>query len=272
MHRETYRIRKAALCGILVTLACLFAQRQAECEETVAAFFNLQDPKVTLHEPVYMNFSVSNHLAEALDIDLGFDRKESFRFSITRPDGSIARAGPYRRGGLGVTGSVTVGPGQTYTQAILLNEFFDFGQLGDYVIVAEITTPFRTTSGRAVRGIPPANVTLHLAGRDPKRLVEVSDRLTKEAIQPGSQSAMEAAFALAYVRDPVAIPYLNRVLGEATDSAAKYWAVKGLARIKSPDAINALESHLKTADPLLKYYINLALLEVKEGREFQSKD
>lgn len=270
MARNRGQLRQRALWTSAVVLASLLTPMQGRSDEPIQVSFALQET-VTLHEPVYANFSVLDKLAESLRFDLGFDRKQNFRFSITQPDGSTAELRPYLRGGLGLRGDVTLGPGETYQQSILMNELYDLSRVGDYVIAVGLVTAIGTVTGREVGPVPLTKLTLRVGERDSQRLAEVCDRLAKRATGADYQAALDATLALGYVRDPITVPFLGRVLDDG-DIGVKSVAAKGLARIGSPEAVQVLKSHLTTKDDLLKYYIQAALLQVREGREREPKD
>ena len=81
------------------------------------------------------------------------------------------------------------------------------------------------------------------------------------AMNVNAGEASKAAYALSYVDDPLAVPYLGRVLKESF--AGKYAAISGLARIGDPEAVQLLTSYSKTADPEMKLQIENALQEVR---------
>ena len=85
-----------------------------------------------LFDPLYAIFSVQNNTGEVIQLDLGLDRKEAFEFSITSPDGAVHQTGKLQHdpdGGFGAIGNVSIAPGQTYSQRLLLNEWYDFRHL-----------------------------------------------------------------------------------------------------------------------------------------------
>ena len=51
-------------------------------QQGVDVSFALQNSSVTLHEPVVINLSIHNDLAEQASLDLGYDREGNFQFSI----------------------------------------------------------------------------------------------------------------------------------------------------------------------------------------------
>ena len=76
---------------------------------------------------------------------------------------------------------------------------------------------------------------------DPAQLERVSRKLADTAIGAATlEESMQAANALSYIQDPVAVPSLARVLQQG--SLVEQYAVDGLGRIGTPEAIAALEA------------------------------
>jgi hypothetical protein len=241
--------------------------------DRVAVSFSLEEASVTLHEPVLLDFSVRNSSTEAIKFDLGFDAKEGFRFSVGVRGGAMVKLPPYSRGGLGVGGKRTIGPGEAYIQPLLFNEVYAFAKSGEYVIAAALVARIQTESGRYLERPGEVLLNLHVGDRDPQRLAQVCEHLTQVATKGGDyRSARAASFALRYVLDPVAVPYLAKVVKDG-DSGVRGFAVTGLARIGTREAVEVLESALgATNDPTLRSQINAALWEIKTGTILQVCD
>jgi HEAT repeat protein len=112
---------------------------------------------------------------------------------------------------------------------------------------------------------------LKVLGRDEKRLADACERLAKRATEADYQVARAAALALRYVQDPVAVPYLDRVLAKG-DRGVKGFAVAGLASIGTTDAINKLTSHLNSDDAQLRSQIQAALSQIRTGVKLEVND
>jgi HEAT repeat protein len=97
--------------------------------------------------------------------------------------------------------------------------------------------------------------------RDPERLESVCEGLRKRAMNVNAWEASKVAFALSYVDDPLAVPYLGRVLEESFPG--KEAAISGLARIGNPEAVQLLTSYYTKADPTLKPLIDNALQAIR---------
>jgi hypothetical protein len=232
--------------------------------QPVTVSFSLSQSSITIHEPVEVQFAVQNGGQESIHLDLGANRMEGFAFSITQPDGTTVQPSAPGEGGLTTEGEVSVLPGQTYTQNLLLNEWYDFAKPGNYKIAVKLTASIQTQSGSPVTARSSQETPLTVSARDAKRLEDVCHSLADKAIQsPDYASAADAALALSYVRDPVAVLSLSRVLREGT--LVKEQAIAGLVRIGNHEAVRALRENEEKADPELKAQIRAALDEIRTG-------
>jgi len=230
----------------------------------VTIVFTIRESKVSLHEPVHIQFSIHNGLDEEVRFDMGLDGKHNFEFSVKKPDGSLIRIPPkpyppYVMGRPAEKGPLA--PGKTFTKTMLLDEWYQFPAPGRYVVEARLGGQVQTVSGTPIAPAPAPEIPIQVTPRDPKRLKTVCEELTKGAMNVNAWEASKAAFALSYVNDPLAVPYLRRVLKESF--AGKDAAISGLARIGNPEAVQLLTSYSTTADPELKLGIENALQEIR---------
>jgi hypothetical protein len=225
---------------------------------TLEVKFSAADSAPTLREPVYIDLTIRNHTGRALQVDLGHDTKANFEFSIGTPGGATVRPPRMLRGGIGRVGQVLVGSGQTYQQKILLNEWYQFQVPGNYVVEAKLVGNVGPLDGALVKSEWSAQIPLHILPHNPERLRSVCEELTEAAVRPdSSEVALKAALTLSQVIDPVAVPYLERVLKES--HFAKIRAIEGLARIGNSEALRILRSAMIYADPELKAQIQYRL-------------
>src|SRR5262245_14813874 len=197
-----------------------------------------------LHEPIYLTFVVQNTQPERLDFDLGAYGKTTFAFSITEPDGRIVQIAPFKTpDGISALGRVRLGNGLTYTQKILLDEWYDFNSVGQYSIELRTAAIFRTSSGRSVETTPIKPIFLQVQPRDENRLDSICKSLATTVLTSSLSTGERetAAVTLSHVRDPVAIPFLLQLLERGFEVVAlDRYAVEGLTRIGSNEAIGAL--------------------------------
>ena len=187
-------------------------------------------------------FDVTNNDLNSVQIDLGRDRKENFKITLTTPTGKKIHLTQVRKSGMTRTPDVTIATGENYHQTLVLNEWYDFKQVGFYQIDVELAKP-ALSNGAVVAGQEPFNLTLNVDPRDEIALANRCGSLAADIIAfPPYEVAAERALALSYVNDPVAVPYLKRIL--LANKLVEPIAIRGLERIATPDAVQALGSAL----------------------------
>lgn len=210
--------------------------------------FTLTDSSITLNEPVFVDFSVRNTHSETIHFDLGHNRTSRFVFTITEPGGVVVYAPKLSEEGLGLIGEVSLSPGEECTQRLVVNQWYPFPEPGDYVIGVKLASPIVSESGAVIEPEPSGSLSLHVDPRNPARLHQVSDSLYRRATESSDvEQRIEAAIALSYVRDPIAVSYLER--GLSNGRLAWQYAIPGLARIANIEAIDALITLLQRNDP-----------------------
>lgn len=230
----------------------------------VTILFTTPESKVSLHEPVYVRFSIQNGLDEDVRFDMGLDGRHNFEFSVKGPDGSLIRIPP-RPYPPYVSGNpaekAPLAPGKTFTKTLLLDEWYQFPVPGRYVVEAKLGGQVETVSGTPIAPAAATEIPIQVTPRDPKRLKSVCEELTKKAMNLNAQEALSASYALSYMDDPVAVPYLGRVLDESFHG--KLNAIGGLERVGNPEAVHILTSYSAKAVPELKLQIENALQDVR---------
>lgn len=201
------------------------------------------EAELSLHEPVIIYFTVSNNLAESIELDLGHNRKANFLLTVIRPNGSKTDLPRLSRMGLGRVGEMSLKPSETYQQRLLLNEWSDFDEPGRYGLVLRLAEPIRTQRGVDVNANTESYMELNILDKDVQRLEQVSAKLARRIDEFSSyEDAAEAALSLSYINHPVAVPYLREAL--ASDKMVETVAAAGLERIGSEEAFQALSSVL----------------------------
>jgi hypothetical protein len=243
-------------------VAALAAWRELavlEASETLVIALKPVKPEYTLNEPVFVDLVATNELREDVRLDLG---PEHLQFVVTSPDGTrTVLTRPPAEGMRPIT-RLTLKPGQVDRRRILLNEWYSFDRSGTYALEVKLDGPAQTTSGASIPAPASGGVTIRILPRDPARLKAVCEELAKTAIGASDvKTATEAALALSYVRDPIAVPFLERVLKEA--KLVRYHALSGLARIANAEAVSALIAATREGDAELRSQAVYALSEAK---------
>lgn len=243
------------------------AARQAgavDAGNKVAVSCALASGEVSLHEPIVLNFTVENNLQQPVKFDLGQNRKGGFTFTVTQPDGKRVELPQYSRMGLSRPGAVRLDAAQTYQQSLLLNEWYEFPTTGDYEIQVRLSKPIKTQDGRVISTQMEFSLPLKVGAENRGRLERVcTDLAAQVAAADSYDKAAEATRALGYIRDPLAVPYLEKAL--ASGQLVEQIAVAGLERNGSNEAVEALLSAMNTQPGEIKEeLIRPALARVKD--------
>lgn len=234
----------------------------AQMDNQVKVTYTPAAAELTIHEPVVLNFNLSNGLAVPITFDLGQDRKEAFSIAVTRPDGTRVETSRLAPGGLSRIGKLTINPHQTYAQRLLLNEWHEFDAPGTYQLEVRLTAPIRKSDGQEVSVDKGFKGTLNIAARNPVRLEKLSSALLERIKHANSyEAAVEGALELSYINDPVAVPYLEKALASAKGVAPT--TISGLERMASGEAVRALASALKDTDPEVSQMARSALSTIE---------
>lgn len=263
--RAQERLIQAGL-SLVVLILVETTNGKCQVQAGVSAAFTLRSSTVSLHEPVAINFSLSNHLGEEATLDLGYDREGNFHFAIVQPNGtSISPPPPPRHEGISLHNELTLLPGDTYTQQLILTRWFPFNRAGNYRIGVTLTAVSSKKSGAPAKLAFSKDLILKVGERDVKRLKGVCANLAKNAMSSNAKTALDAARLLSYVQDIIAVPYLARLTRQGpfvvvTRTIAFY----GLTRIAQADGLENVISRLGPDDrdliPQLKGAIRLSPL------------
>jgi hypothetical protein len=237
---------------IAIPLPC-----QSRGTSRVSVSFLPPSEGVTLHEPVLLEFSIRNGLREPIQFDLGLNRNSRFIYAIVDPQGVTHRVGPLRETGFGAIGKITLPAGRTFSEKLLLDVWFQFPQPGEYSVKPELAFSVQRAGGNAVPVGAPSPLSVNVEPRDAKRLEAVCDRLAEAAISPDAAKALEAAAALSYVVDPIAVPFLAKVTRR--DELLRYAAVEGLGRVADAYGLDAVLSALGPDRAALERDVRAAL-------------
>lgn len=231
--------------------------------------FALANPDLGLHEPVVVQFEVQNQSAEPLSLDLGLNRVANFVVSVTDPHGVITTT-QLSSEGFGGSGETSVEPGAEYSQTLLLNRWNAFAAEGDYKIAITLQGEVFNQQGEVVADHPSSEVYLHIGARNAQQLAQICAGLADTAISaPNMQERMDAAQTLSYVDDAIAVPQLERVLNQGT--FVQQYAVEGLGRIATPEAISALWQAVGHTDPDVRSMIWYTLNQISLPAETSPK-
>jgi len=207
----------------------------------------LPEASFGLGEPIFFELTAVNRSGGTASLDFGLNKKANLELAIRKPGGGVVT----RRlsgEGFGAVGEVTLPPDGKFVQTLLLNEWYGFRQTGTYLVKVTLLDGSSANGGTGAAGRPSAEFSVEIGPRDPAKLVRIAQKLADQAIGAATLvESMDAANALSYIRDPVAVASLARVLQKG--SLVEQYAIDGLGRIGNPEAIDALEAAESHPDP-----------------------
>lgn len=231
--------------------------------DKVTISFSLESARLTLHEPVLLYFTVTNGLSYPIKFDLGQDRKERFLLTVTQPDGATIKLPQLRRDGISLIGTVSLEAGNSYTQRLLLNEWFEFSVAGKYEIAAELENPILAYNGTKLKAAYQSLINFEIVPRSAERLTQVCMSLVKRITNSISyEAAAEAALALSYIKDPIAVPYLREAV--TAGRMVEPIAITGLERIGDAEAAGVLISILENGGQETAALARFALSRIEQ--------
>jgi hypothetical protein len=136
-----------------------------------------------------------------------------------------------------------LGAGERLRHQLLLDEWTSFTTPGEYQLDVRLLTPIELSSGAKLVA-KPYHTRFKVLPRDELHLKAACERLVQQIESTDDVSELhDAASALAYVGDPLVVPYLHWAL-----QSGKYvegQVIEGLARIGNEDAARILIAVVK---------------------------
>jgi hypothetical protein len=240
--RDRNRIYRWRAFGVLVLILCKAVAAQPGGGVTVSYVAPRAD--LTLKEPVFIDFRVENRTLEAIQLDLGENYYGGFQATVVRPDGRVVNGGGFGDG-IATRGNVTVPPMGVYSRRLLFNRWFDFDMPGRYLVDVRLTNPIRGPNQADLSLPADGHAVIEIGQRDPARLERTCAELEAAfSVTRVVADILPPAEALGYIDDPVAFPFLERMLRKpATEGAA----MAGLGRIADAPSVEALLAHAANA-------------------------
>jgi hypothetical protein len=222
-------------------LAALGDERIASAQAIggIEKTYELVNTILTVNEPVIVRYTVTNHLPIAVT------NSRFFGYKLTRPDGRTANGPPIEwPDSFGPLPDLPLAPSETHSFLVLINKRFNFDSPGQYVLhITDLSVPpgsHRTEE----TDLPSVRLVIDVGPRDPVRLAQVCARL--ESAASAGYGNLDAAEALAYIGDPVAVPHIARVL--SANQRFGWLLFPALGRIGNGAAAETLISYLASAD------------------------
>jgi hypothetical protein len=244
-------VRITTLVAVLTALLSVLSA-QVEPRDVMVATVTPQAATLVAGEPLQVELALRNTGSAEVAIDLGADRKEAVTVQVWFPDGSekIGRITPH--GSLMRIGKIRLGPGEVYSQFLILNEWVELPGTGICRITIHLNNKATAANGDTL-DIGSATLTVTVAARNEIALAQFCSEVVNRMLTANNYSrALSAAEALSYIHDPVAVPYLKKAFQNRYRLDALF--VQTLEKMGTEDAISALvevaESHQST-DPAL---------------------
>jgi len=230
-------------CSFTLLVAVLPAAAAPQESGMVRVSYTLVNADPTVHEPVFVRVSLKNGMDSSVKVDLGPDFYGSFEPKLVRPDG---RTGSWQRpwSVMGAPGTITVPAHGEAVQRLLLNRWFDLDVPGRYLLALDLLGKAPLVDGAPAAYLTKGEVEIEVGPRNPSRLEEVCEQLEEAATGARDlDGAWEPTQTLTYVRDPIAVPHLARLL--AAKGTLRAMLIRGLEGIGDPAAADALISWLQ---------------------------
>lgn len=248
MQKGTSRVSARLLIASASCWLVLSAVLAAAKDSGYRVSYRLENASLGLGLPVMADVNIENTSSQPVDMDLGGDANENIRISVIRPEGQrIDRSPADRRNRVTFFGGIHLDPGQTYSETLVLNRWFDFGETGDYVI----------NIGLKSEQAPATLLHLEVRARDAAETAALcSGLVSRIQANASAQDSIAAIQALRYVRDPVAVSSWE-ILLHRRDLIMT--AISGLTAIGDLDAAKVLISRLDASDESTRLSIRSAL-------------
>lgn len=222
--------------------------RPVEKADAVVVSYSMPS-SVVLHQPIVIQFTVNNATSNSVRFDLGRGATKNFVVRIARPDGVVVNAksllafkdGPMDPGRRAVP---ALG---TYTQELILNEWFPFDQSGSYGVDIGLAAKIQSQTGETVDAPARGVMTVQVGPRNDGVLSAVCHDLfwqIRNTTDVASRYA--AAKKLAYINDEVALPYVKQIVDD-TD-AVDHFLIPGLVRLGTAQARSILAEMAQSND------------------------
>ena len=242
MDQHMFRTTRMLLMAIVISGCMVYAQHKTNY---VDISFNIISP-ITLHEPVVVDVAIRNLVSRPISIDLGPLDKWFFHFLTITPDGKHI---DITNEGRDVTGRhlpIYLTSNQIYSQRLILDELYAFDELGKYSMTASAQIPI--AMGKVSLPYPldkakwakvetaKAKLELVILPRNEAALRKRCEALSAKVLEAEGWVPHSVAEELSYVTDPIAIPYISRLI----EKREEWSALEGLRRINTDEAWEAM--------------------------------
>jgi len=214
------------------------ASESAECQYSLT----LAKTKFSQHEPILLTMAITNSSYEPLPVSLGYNREGGFIFTVKRPDGSVKEI-PRKitKETLTLLANFNVEAQKTYTQQLILNEWYDFNDPGVYEISASLMKGRRQDEPACLN----SRFKIEITPFDMAQLQQTCSELVEKISVSNFANASDAVKALLAVKSPVVVPFLEQAV--KANHAVTSHVISGLVEVGNDEAVRVLISLLEEA-------------------------
>jgi len=251
---------------LLLSLMLLIASPRASAQGTIVISFDVPpDASFQIGAPVFFETRVINSSTDTVRVNMGHHGKWNYEFKIVGPDGKTFDVPPYRKFGPGPRGRLTAGPNQTVVKRGILDDWYVFKEPGEYILKVRLTVLLSSSANVSWQKEFFDDLKVVVAPLDEEKLHAACNNFAEQALHGETPSdRADALLALSYVTNPAAIPAQSRIL-QSGPKAMKAEAIRGLIKIGSTEAKEALRAALADADAEIKAQIESALAQFPSG-------
>jgi hypothetical protein len=259
---------KGRITALLLTVTSVWAAVPlASAASAVQLTYSLDRTGLTVNEPVLLKVVAENGTAEGVTIDLGTDFYGNFHAKLARPDGRMEIVPKPHEvlWQVGFPGAIALAAHGKVEKVLLLNRWFRFDMAGRYFLELELPEAPDSLAGSAPQVASRGEIVIDVGVRDPERLMDVCAKLEKEVMTsaPSPPGEVSPAEILAYIEDPITVPYLVELLGKKPHLDPLL--AEGLGRIGDGPAVEALiSSYLNSAFEYAKPTVRAVLAGVED--------
>jgi hypothetical protein len=249
--------------SMLIMVAVAMTQGLAAQATVVSLRFVAPGPNITLYEPVALHAVFENASSTPVSVDIGANYVGNFKLSLQTPDGKILTADPGHPGGeFGFRrGQLDVPPGQSRAQDILLSRWFEFGTPGTYRIGVDFVGSPELNLRRQQQ------VVFTILPPDERALQATCERLMTIARTGRDwEEIVKAAQYLASVKNPVAVPYLVRLVEPGKTIEQPLVEEIGIIALERLGAYDSLRQLMESADFERRLQIDRALQRMERAQ------
>lgn len=254
-------IRYPGILPFLFFPLILISAWNSEAQPNRPVSVALEKQTVSLGEPVLIQIHVKNTSSVPLELDLGLNGKDNIFIVVTQPDGKrIEKPQPVPRNGVAFFGWQRLESGQEYSEALVLNEWFEFKQVGRYLIQVQLREPATIGAEKIAAGLFVLNLDVTPSNTE-ELLGTCKDLLARARHHQSAQDNIAAESALRYIDDPAMLQFWMERSADKSPTIREI-AFSNMARIGSVDAVEALSRVMHSQDKDIRSLARSALEQI----------